>query len=393
MRLNQKKLAKNQRSKKWFWLITVVLFLSCLFGLIIWLKPQVGQLINPFIFSEPARQIEEPFAGQLYFNDQLGQNKLSGVVIEAINQAQSIIELAVYSFDDKGIKEAIYQAAARGVKVKIILSAERQLVHQQLFSDLPNNIELIEIVSDSGYMHHKFLLVDRGQLNGQLLFGSYNFTSLQDKYDPSFLLVSQRPELIDSFGQEIDRLVDGNNGQAKTVGKNYLVDRFQYQDGFLEIWFGPQNKSIGLKERMINLIDGTQDNLRAMIWNFTDQDIALAMLRAARRRPVSLLVDDTNWFGDHSVNKIMSKSLFNKLEIITDAKRNQEVQELSGQAELSSFLHHHMLLIDNHIVVFGTNNWSSRGFFKNDESIIISNIKTLVDPFEQSFLFNYEKNK
>lgn len=393
MRLNRKKLLKKQTNKNWFWPVAIILFLGFLIVVIIRLKPQINKWINPFIFSEPVRQIEAPFSGQLYFNDQLGQNKLSGIVVEAINQAQSTIELAVYSFDDKNIKDSIYQAAFRGVKVKIILSAERQVVHHQLFNDLPNNIELIDIVSEPGYMHHKFLLIDRGQPEGQLLFGSYNFTSLQDKYDPSFLLVSQRSELIDSFGQEIDRLIDNNNGRSKISVKNYLVDRFQYQDGFLEVWFGPQKRSKGLKERMLSLIDGSRDNLKAMIWNFTDQDIALAILRKARRQPVSLLVDDINWFKNNSVSKIMSKSLFNKLEVITDAKRNYEVQKLSGQAELNSFLHHHMLLIDNEIIIFGTNNWSSRGFYENDESVMISNIKSLVYPFEQSFLFNYEKNK
>ena len=144
---------------------------------------------------------------------------------------------------------------------------------------------------------------------------------------------------------------------------------------------------------MIDLIYGTKNSLKGMIWNFTDRDLAHAMLTVARRHPVTMIIDDVNWTGKYSVNQIMTKSLFNKLEIITDHRRNQEVKDLSGQDDLNSFLHHHALIIDDQTVVFGTNNWSSGGFFDNDESTIISNIDSLVQSFGQSFLFNYQKNQ
>ncbi len=394
MSSNRGKLAKQQRAKKSFWLIIILsAVLIVFFVLVICLKPRVVRIIQQFSFSEPVLKIAAPFTGQLYFNDQLGQNKLSEIVVKAIDESSQTIELAVYSFDDQDIRDALYRAAARGVKVKLVLSTERQNVHDQLFKNLPDNIQRFDIDSNQGYMHHKFLLVDRGKASGQLLFGSYNFTNLQDKYDPSFLLVSQRAELIDTFGQEIDRLLGGQNSRNKLVNNDRLVNRFEYQDGFLEIWFGPQKHSNGLKERMIGLISGTENNLKAMIWNFTDKEVARAMLKVARHKPVNLLVDDSNWFGEYSVKNIIPGLRFDKLEIVTDAKRNQEVRQLSGQDDLNSFLHHHALLIDDRTVIFGTNNWSSGGFFDNDESTIVSDIDSLVQSFEQSFLFNYQKNQ
>ncbi|HNW19901.1 MAG TPA: phospholipase D-like domain-containing protein [bacterium] len=393
MPLKLRKSVKKLKITQLVQLIWLALFLIFIIFLVIWLKPQANLLFNPFVFSEPVQQINEPFSGQLYFNDQLGQNKLSQLVIAAIDSAQATIELAVYSFSDQDIKEAIYQAANRGVKVTIILDAGKSQFNNQLLSDLPENIRRIDIKSKRGYMHHKFIIIDRGQSSGQLLFGSYNFTKLQDRYDPSFLLISPRPELVDSFGREIDRLANNNYGRKKILASDCLAERFQYTNGFLEIWFGPQTRNRGLRNRMIDLIYGTKNSLKGMIWNFTDRDLAHAMLTVARRHPVTMIIDDVNWTGKYSVNQIMTKSLFNKLEIITDHRRNQEVKDLSGQDDLNSFLHHHALIIDDQTVVFGTNNWSSGGFFDNDESTIISNIDSLVQSFGQSFLFNYQKNQ
>lgn len=130
-----------------------------------------------------------------------------------------------------------------------------------------------------------------------------------------------------------------------------------------------------------------------MTWHFTDQQIAKELLTIARQYPVSIIVDDFNWDEPDSVKNTLEVNYLPKLDILTDAKRNQEISQVFNEPELNSFLHHHLLIVDDNIAIFGTNNWSAGGFFRNDESVIISNIDLLVDPFRQSFLFNYEKNK
>lgn len=357
-------------------------------------RPLVLRLIWPNNFNQLVQQVDEPFSGQIYFNDQLGQNLLSGLVIGLIDQAQASIELSLYSFGDKNIRDSLYRAANRGVLVKIILSDKRQATHDQIFINLPDNIVRLDVASDTGYMHHKFLLIDRGQPTGQLLFSSYNFTELQDKYDPSFLLISQRPELVDSFGREFDRLLSGQHGRAKlAIGQSYLVDSFSYPNGFLEIWFPPQAGRNGLRDRMISLIKAARKNIKGMTWHFTDSQIARELLAIAKKSPVAIIVDDFNWDEPESVKNILEVNHLPKLNVLTDAKRNQEISQDFNEPELNSFLHHHLLIIDDDIAIFGTNNWSAGGFFRNDESVIISDIDLLVNPFRQSFLFNYEKNK
>ena len=81
------------------------------------------------------------------------------------------------------------------------------------------------------------------------------------------------------------------------------------------------------------------------------------------------------------------------LEIINDSKRNLEVSQLWPGSTINSFLHQHLLIIDDQTVIFGTSNWSANGFFQNNEATIISNIPSLVKSFTKSYYNNYQANK
>ncbi|MFZ4648741.1 MAG: phospholipase D-like domain-containing protein [Patescibacteria group bacterium] len=349
--------------------------------------------------ATPAKLIEvkDNFSGQLYFNNEFGKNIFSSVIIEAINQSKKSIELAVYSMDDTRIRDAVYRAEKRGVKVILIFSDKRKAGHNQIFKDLPLNIKRIDVPSVDGYMHHKFLIIDRGTAQEKLFFGSYNFTYLQEKYDPCFLLETSRPEIIAIFGQEFDRLVAGLYGRDKLdVNHDPLITRIQYPEGFLEIWFTPQ-ESNGLRERMMELISGSKQGIKILIWNFTSKSLALDLVNAAKSTSVKIVTDDFNFsLPDSAFNFLLTEKKNNKLdnlEIITDARRNEEVSKLSGDKNLNSFMHHHLMLIDDQIAIFGTNNWSENGFYHSDESVMISNISSIVSPFVDTWQINYDKNK
>jgi len=283
------------------------------------------------------------------------------------------------------------------VKVTLVFSDKRKSGHDRIFKNLPSNIKRLDVPSNDGYMHHKFLIIDRGTSRAKLFFGSYNFTYLQERYDPCFLLETTRPEIIAIFGQEFDRLVAGLHGREKIISTGSpLMTRIQYLDGFLEIWFTPQNGD-GLKERMATLIKNSQKNIKILIWNFTSNSLAQELVAVARGKSVQIITDDVNFLLPQSTfNFILDQKKsqgLEKLEIITDTKRNQEAARISGDNTLNSFLHHHLLLIDSETAVFGTNNWSENGFYYSDESVMISNISSLVQPFTEAWQFNYEKNK
>jgi phosphatidylserine/phosphatidylglycerophosphate/cardiolipin synthase-like enzyme len=343
-------------------------------------------------------EINEPFSGQLYFNNEMGTDIFSSVIVPAIDGSKKTIELAVYSMDDTRIRDALYRAAERGVSVTLIFSDKRETGHDQVFKDMPTAIKRLDLSSAEGSMHHKFLLIDRNTPAAKLFFGSYNFTYLQEKYDPCFLLETTRPEIITVFGEEFERLRLNYHGLNKlAVSPDPFAALIRYPEGFLEIWFSPQPETGGLKERMMGLIKEAKNSIKVMIWDFTNKDLATELAVAARQKNVKIITDDYNYKEPGSVFDFLTtekiKHRLDDLEIITDAKRNQEIKDKFKENDLNSFLHHHLLLIDDSTVVFGTNNWSNNGFYNNDESIIVSNIGSLVKPFGDVWQFNYDKNK
>lgn len=350
--------------------------------------------------SKPARTIEvnEPFTANLYFNDELGLDVFSELIINGLDSAKNKIELAMYSMDNTAVRDALYRAAERGVLINLIFSDKHENGVKNLFNNNHKNLKISFISSNGGSMHHKFLLIDRGSTQQKLFFGSYNFTNIQGKYDPSFMLTTERPELIGVFGDEFERLAGGIHGQVKaSTNYNPYAALIKYPEGYIEIWFSPGLVNNNIKDRMLNLIKNSSSNIKIMTWFLTDKDVAAELALKSEQIPVSIITDDSNWSTTGSVFPILvvqkDRQNLSKLELITDSNRNQEIAKLLPNENLNSFLHHHLLVVDDQVAVFGTNNWSSNGFFRNDESIMVTNIKSIVEAFEKSYTVNYNKNK
>lgn len=343
--------------------------------------------------AEPAEIIEvnEPFSGTAHFNDKLGTDDFSNLFVSSIDKASSTIEIAVYSMDSQDIKDALYRAADRGVAVRLIFSDKRQDILQQLFDSYPANMEMSFIGSPAGgYMHHKFMIIDRGQSGQKLFFSSYNFTYIQGRYDPSFILETGRPEIIRVFGEEFDRLSD-KTGKRDDFAP--FAARIIYPEGFLEIWFSPGTTGNSIKDRMISLIKSSTSGIKAMIWSMTDSDMAAELAEAAKREPVSVITDDFNEAKGDSIFPALKaqkgRQGLDNLTIINDAKRNAEVGEFLPNSGLNSYLHQHLLITDDRIAAFGTENWSGGGFFRNSESVMVTDIPAIV----QAFLGSFEANR
>jgi phosphatidylserine/phosphatidylglycerophosphate/cardiolipin synthase-like enzyme len=391
---------KAQRNWKTIGLFLVlpllILGLSLYFGLKVFqgyqtkpTKLQPRQIIN----------VSEPFTANLYFNDELGTDTFSQIVIKDIDAAQHQVELAMYSMDDLTIRDALYRAANRGVIVNLVFSDKHPASLDNLFSKTNKNLRISYIFSsNNGSMHHKLLLIDRRSPGQKILFGTYNFTKLQAAYDPSFLLETERPEVVDVFGAEFARLASGLHGGKKfTTDYSPFAALIHYPNGYLEIWFSPGQAQLSVKNRMLELIKSATKNIKIMIWDMTDKDVASELVATAKHLPVSMLTDDSNWSSNSSVFPDLAaqkqRENLNNLELIHDTKNTQIISKIFKENDLNSFLHQHLMIVDDTTAVFGTNNWSANGFSHNDEAVMVSNIPTLVQPFEQSYLTNYNRNK
>lgn len=99
-------------------------------------------------------------------------------VIKEVRVAREEILIAVFSFTRKAIADALVAVAKAGVKVSIkydVGQAEYKPMQKLIDFMKGNGIECcpIKLDGENNYMHHKFMVIDRGRV----LTGSYNFTT------------------------------------------------------------------------------------------------------------------------------------------------------------------------------------------------------------------------
>lgn len=391
-------------------LLIVILVLAFLFGLAMLVR-RGGVLVEQWLLikSSPAivQSTDEAVQADFLFNLQPDSNIFSERIIQEINQAQKSLEIAMYAFTSPRLKEAVYEADRRGVKITIITDSRKHDAHAAFFADAPKNITRQEAGADTNdktiLMHHKFVLIDRGESGQKLLFGSYNWTDLQEKYDPSFLMVSDNSELINSFGREFDRITVGKSGVQKLRDKNYHPWDLSLQAaGYnYEVWFSPGRVGNGIKKRLSAMINGAQSDIKIMIWDFTDKDLAVDLIRRARDGvKITLITDTWNFANKNSVFIYLAQAKeryhLDNFSIILDQANGDRLQEMPADNQpeegFDPFLHLHVLIVDDKQVLFGTNNWSRAGAFYNDESIMVSDAPDVVNSFEQVFQDQYQRN-
>lgn len=401
------KSTKKKLKKRYNLILIIVcsLFLLLLVFSLFYLSKKPNLSDNKNIVMEPREKIivDYNFESEVFFNDKLGENIFSQEIIKSIDNARESVEIAVYSMNHPDIKDALIRAIDRGVKIDVLLCEKGKPTHDTFFADIDQYINRkdikffsssLSLVPESYLMHHKFMIIDRNLDEGVLFFGSYNFTYLQEKYDPSFILKTQDVSFVRIFGKEFDSIKSGLHGkEKKDQSINPFAARIEYANGFVEIWFSPGNESVNLKRRMSELIKSTEERIRMMIWLWTDRSLAKDILNLDPKIKISIITDEVNINHESSIFKDLLKvGVEGNLEVVTDEKRQFEIQELRNDI-LNSFLHHHALIIDDKVLVTGTSNWSSSGFFSNDESMIVSNVYSLVESFIDSFKTNYLINK
>ncbi len=393
------------------WLLIAAAFLLFLFALA-FLAQRGGAVIEKWLLvkSKPSVIIETevPVQADILFNDVAGTEIFSDRIVAEINRANKTLEIAMYAFTSVRLKEAVYEANRRGVKVTIMTDFRKKENHDIFFADAPKSIKRLEAGSETSnktiLMHHKYALIDRGTPNQKLIFGSYNWTDLQEKYDPSFLMVSAHNELIASFGREFDRLLAGKTGVQKLRDSSYRPwDLALKADGKnYEVWFSPGREGDGIQTRLSSLINSATKDINILIWDFTDKELAVDLVRRARTGvKVTLITDTWNFNNKNSVFLYLAdaKQRYNldNFEILLDRASGNRAKEAVGDVMLDEgfdpFLHLHVLIADGNQVLFGTNNWSRAGSYYNDESMMLSDDPAIVSSFQKAFDFQYQGNR
>jgi phosphatidylserine/phosphatidylglycerophosphate/cardiolipin synthase-like enzyme len=298
-------------------------------------------------------------------NPQDWQGSIEGRLIEKINAAQSSIHIASFEFDLTPVADALIAAKQRGVDVRWVTDDESGLQADEepgrgQFAMLKK--AGIEVRSDdrSALMHNKFWIFD-----GETAWtGSTNITKSGIFDQNNNTIVIHSPEVAAIYEREFEEMWDGKYGpkSPSTVDQQSVT----INGTPIQIYFSPEDK---VMSHMIPYVSSAQSNIRFLAFNFTDDSLAKAMIdRANAGVDTAGIYEKTGSETDSS-------------EMKTFYCANVPVRQ-DGNPR---FLHDKIIVIDNHIVISGSFNFSSNATENNDENVIIVDSPEIASLYMQEF--------
>ncbi len=385
----------------------------------------------------------EPYRHQKRLGDDLEQ-----MVVDAIATAHSTIDVAVHEINLPHIATALKERYQSGVQVRVIVENsysrplsrmtpqqakalnehDRQKYDEFLqLADLNHDgqvdavetaqgdaiailqsaqIPLIDDTADgskgSGLMHHKFLVID----GKTLIVGSANL-SLSDVHgdflapaslgNANHLLKISSPQLSQYFTQEFN-LMWGDRGSHPLFGvkKTYrspqtvtLTPR-----STVTVQFSPTSKRFDWEESVNGLIgraiSTAQRSVDLMLFVFSEQPLSDRLEQVKNKgAQVRALIESQFFSRDYS----------EALDMMGVALKNQRCRYEEGNRVWRSpittvgtpdlpqgdLLHHKVGIVDQHLVITGSQNWSEAANYNNDENLLVIDNSTVAAHFQREF--------
>lgn len=125
-------------------------------------------------------------------------------LIHEIGSAKKTLDVAIYSFTDQKIANAIAEGKKRGVTVRMVSDKEcsGQTYQKACLKTVKDAGVPVKINSHSGIMHLKVSIIDHASVTT----GSYNYTiSAQKKNDENLVVISDQT-VTGEYEKEFDRM-------------------------------------------------------------------------------------------------------------------------------------------------------------------------------------------
>lgn len=428
--------------------------LTCLLGGVglVWL----GGLGRP----KPPTLSQDPYI-QVFFNQRLTQqyqepyrnlrrpgDNLEQVLLDAIKQATTSIDVAAQEFNLPQVAQALIDKAKTGVTVRVILDNQYSQpwsqhtlawIRQQdtysrgkyenlfAFVDLNGdghismdeaierdamlmlhraNIPMVDDTDDgtkgSGLMHHKFMVVD----NRYVVTGSANFTLSgihgdwlipESRGNVNALLRIQSPELASLYVHEFDLMwgdgpagqPDSRFGSPKPARPKQTVALPGSQ---VTVQFSPHRADTPWEQTTNGVIAETlsraSQSVDLALFVFTEQGIA-DVLAARTGLNIRTLIDRSFIYRSYSEALDMIGVSLPDHRCQYEQENHPWISSITtvGYPELAEGdkLHHKFALLDNRIVMIGSHNWSKVANHTNDENLLIIENPTVAKHFQQEF--------
>ena len=273
---------------------------------------------------------------------------LEKAVVAFIAAASKTLDVCVYDLDLPEFAQALLDAQARGVKVRVIIAEENAAKAYAVadhLKQMETNGMLTLAHNRSGLMHNKFMIAD----GLRVWTGSYNLTRNCSRFNDNHAIVLESPELAENYAREWQEIFEKRHGK-----------RFAYPTPHPEVDIGgvlvhnlftPEDDVRGA---IVAEMNKATNEIAIMAFSFTDSSMTEAVKKALDRQVRVLIVLDSGMATHPGAN---TKTL--------------EAMGANVRMSPGVLLHHKVIVVDRQTVVLGSANFSSGGFDKNDENVLI----------------------
>jgi hypothetical protein len=206
-------------------------------------------------------------------------------------------------------------------------------------------------------MHNKFAIVD----DALVMTGSANYSYTALNVSDEDLITFDSATLAQRYQQEFDELVAQGDVPSASYPANAAI----------QAWMGPED-SIWSKAK--DALDNAQSTALVAMFELSVTSLVNALIDAHNRGVTVVAVLDqlqADEAGATADETLASAG-------ITVIKANNT----GGQA---AEMHSKFVVVDHHIVVMGSYNWSNLGSYYNDENIVVLSDDQLADRVEGKF--------
>ncbi len=298
--------------------------------------------------------------------------EVDDAIVEAIEGAQSTIDLCLYEFDREVIVEAVVAAADRGVQIRFAGDGDED--HDDGYIALENaGVDLILRKPRDRIMHNKFVVID----NSIVFTGSMNFSENGLLRNNNHAMRIDSPDVAAAYTAEFEQMyVERKFGTKKEpLGMGMPVG---VGNTPAEIYFSPQDD---IDEKVRARLADADSSVYFMIFSFTHEGISddLIALREAGVDVVGVY-DESQARGRYSSDEKLATA---GVPVFIDGNHNN-IGFAGGK------LHHKVMIIDGNTdsdptVIIGSYNWSKSATRYNDENVIIFSGANAAAPFLEEF--------
>ncbi|MGN6562391.1 MAG: phospholipase D-like domain-containing protein [Thermomicrobiales bacterium] len=310
---------------------------------------------------------------QLYFTDPKypdnPANHKGGLdthLVQLMDTAKVSLDVADYDFDLADVADAMVRAKKRGVTVRMVtdtdtLTNTKNKPVQDAFGKLKS--AGIPIVDDQRkpIMHNKFTVVDHEWVET----GSWNYTDGDTYHLNNNMIIIHSQDLAANYTAEFDKMfVKKQFGPTKDKAiphPTLTIDGTKVQN-----YFASEGN---VADHVVDTINQSQKSIYFMAFSFTSDKIGKAMI--ARHNAGVTLEGVFETTGSETKFSEYGKMKKDGIPVYQDG--NPWV------------MHHKVIIIDDHIVIFGSFNFSDNADTENDENLLIIDNADIAHAFKTEY--------